>query len=62
MPKKFAQTSKIPDTKGCLKCCIERNSFNGYKYLCGAMNNGIFLMQWYDPLNKFMLLKVRIII
>lgn len=25
--------------------------------MCGAMPAGIFLMQWYDPLNKFMLLK-----
>ena len=34
-----------------------RNPYNGYKYLCGATPGGVFLMQWYDPLNKFMLLK-----
>ncbi|XP_054281916.1 mitogen-activated protein kinase kinase kinase kinase 5-like isoform X7 [Macrosteles quadrilineatus] len=57
VPRKFALTTKVPDTKGCTKCCVGRNPYNGYKYLCGAMFNGIFLMQWYDPLNKFMLLK-----
>lgn len=58
VPRKFALTTKVPDTKGCTKCCVGRNPYNGYKYLCGAMPTGIFLMQWYDPLNKFMLLKV----
>ncbi|KAL6439739.1 hypothetical protein ACFW04_004058 [Cataglyphis niger] len=57
VPRKFALTTKVPDTKGCTKCCVGRNPYNGYKYLCGAMPAGIFLMQWYDPLNKFMLLK-----
>ncbi|XP_076163190.1 MAP4K3-like protein hppy isoform X3 [Ptiloglossa arizonensis] len=57
VPRKFALTTKVPDTKGCTKCCVGRNPYNGYKYLCGAMPMGIFLMQWYDPLNKFMLLK-----
>ncbi|XP_020283370.1 mitogen-activated protein kinase kinase kinase kinase 5 isoform X2 [Pseudomyrmex gracilis] len=57
VPRKFALTTKVPDTKGCTKCCVARNPYNGYKYLCGAMPAGIFLMQWYDPLNKFMLLK-----
>ncbi|XP_050438819.1 mitogen-activated protein kinase kinase kinase kinase 5 isoform X1 [Adelges cooleyi] len=57
MPRRFAFTTKVPDTKGCIKCCVGRNPYNGYKYLCGAMSSGIFLMQWYDPLNKFMLLK-----
>lgn len=57
VPRKFALTTKVPDTKGCTKCCVSRNPYNGYKYLCGAMPSGIFLMQWYDPLNKFMLLK-----
>ncbi|CAD7089312.1 unnamed protein product [Hermetia illucens] len=57
VPRKFALTTKVPDTKGCTQCCVTRNPYNGYKYLCGALPTGIFLMQWYDPLNKFMLLK-----
>ncbi|XP_055594014.1 mitogen-activated protein kinase kinase kinase kinase 3 isoform X2 [Uranotaenia lowii] len=57
VPRKFALTTKVPDTKGCTQCCVTRNPYNGYKYLCGSMQSGIFLMQWYDPLNKFMLLK-----
>lgn len=57
--RRFSTTSKVPDTKGCIKCCVGRNPYNGYKYLCGATLNGLFLMQWYNPLNKFMLLKVR---
>jgi len=57
LPKKFAMTSKVNNTRGCTKCCVGRNPYNGYKYLCGATSTGVFLMQWYDPLNKFMLLK-----
>lgn len=57
VPKKYSMTSKVPETKGCTKCCVGRNPYNGYKYLCGALPGGVFLMQWYDPLNKFMLLK-----
>ncbi|XP_053684534.1 mitogen-activated protein kinase kinase kinase kinase 3 isoform X1 [Sabethes cyaneus] len=57
VPRKFALTTKVPDTKGCTQCCVTRNPYNGYKYLCGSLQSGIFLMQWYDPLNKFMLLK-----
>lgn len=57
VPRKFALTTKVPDTKGCTRCCVGRNPYNGYKYLCGATPQGVFLMQWYDPLNKFMLLK-----
>ena len=58
VPWKLSATSKIADTRGCLRCCVGRNPYNGYKYLCGVTPNGIFLMQWYNPLNKFMLLKV----
>jgi len=57
VPKKYSMTTKVPETKGCTKCAVGRNPYNGYKYLCGALPGGVFLMQWYDPLNKFMLLK-----
>ncbi|KAK3092686.1 hypothetical protein FSP39_005890 [Pinctada imbricata] len=57
VPRKFNPTTKVPDTKGCTRCCVGRNPYNGYKYLCGALPHGIILMQWYEPLNKFMLLK-----
>jgi hypothetical protein len=57
VPRKFVMTTKVSETRGCQRCCVGRNQYNGYKYLCGILPNGIFLMQWYDPLNKFMLLK-----
>ncbi|KAF0308494.1 Mitogen-activated protein kinase kinase kinase kinase 5 [Amphibalanus amphitrite] len=57
VPRKFAMTTKVPDTKGCERCCVARNPYNGYNYLCGALPAGLFIMQWYDPLNKFLLLK-----
>lgn len=57
VPRKYSLTTKVPDTKGCMRCCVGRSPYNGYKYLCGAMPNSVFLMQWYDPLNKFLLLK-----
>ncbi|KAK7105083.1 mitogen-activated protein kinase kinase kinase kinase 5-like isoform X3 [Littorina saxatilis] len=57
VPRRLQPTSKVPDTRGCTRCCVGRNPYNGYRYLCGAVPSGIFLMQWYEPLNKFMLLK-----
>ncbi|XP_042226307.1 mitogen-activated protein kinase kinase kinase kinase 3-like isoform X12 [Homarus americanus] len=57
LPRKYTITTKVPDTKSTLRCCVGRNPYNGYKYLCGATNSSLYLMQWYDPLNKFMLLK-----
>jgi len=57
--RKFVMTTKVPETRGCARCCVGRNPYNGYKYLCGVLPTGLFLMQWYEPLNKFMLLKVR---
>ena len=62
VPKRYAPTAKVPNTRGCYKCCYGRNAYNGFKYLCGALPNSIILMQWYDPLNKYMLLKVRLLL
>ena len=56
--RRFAITSKVSGTKGCLKsCCVVRNAYNGFEYLAGISANGGFLMQWYDPLQKYMFLK-----
>lgn len=57
LPRRFALSTRVPDTRGCIRCTVTRNPYNGYKYLCGVNPAGLFLMQWYDPLKKFMLLK-----
>lgn len=43
-----------------MRCCVGRNQFNGFIYLAGILANDVFLMQYYEPLRKFMHLKVRI--
>ena len=45
---------KINNTRGCLRCCVGRNQYNGFIYLAGMSTDEIFLMQYYDPLKKFM--------
>lgn len=62
VPRRLSPSQRVPETRNCLRACVGKNPYNGYRYLCAATPNGIFLMQWYDPLNKFMLLKVLLFV
>ncbi|XP_012580601.1 PREDICTED: mitogen-activated protein kinase kinase kinase kinase 2 [Condylura cristata] len=57
IPRRFALSAKIPDTKGCLQCRVVRNPYTGGTFLLAALPASLLLLQWYEPLQKFLLLK-----
>ncbi|XP_018411491.1 PREDICTED: mitogen-activated protein kinase kinase kinase kinase 1 [Nanorana parkeri] len=57
LPRKKSASTKVPDTKGCKSCTVAHDGARDSWFLCVAMETSVHLLEWYQPLEKFMLMK-----
>lgn len=55
--KGVAYTTKIPGTSNAQKCCVVHNPYNNQMYLYVGRKDAVLLLQWYEPLQKFMIVR-----
>eukprot|EP00794_Sanderia_malayensis_P017320 gene17320-19053_t len=56
-PRELPYTSKVAGTLGVKKCCVVHNPYNNQIYMCAALVSSVLLLQWYEPMQKFMMVK-----
>uniref|UniRef100_A0A8C2MPA0 non-specific serine/threonine protein kinase n=1 Tax=Cricetulus griseus TaxID=10029 RepID=A0A8C2MPA0_CRIGR len=57
LARKNMVSTKVQDTKGCRACCVAESAGSGGPFLCGALETSVVLLQWYQPMNKFLLVR-----
>ena len=59
VPKRYRDTphTKVPRTKGCMKVCVKKNPYSGFRWLACALPDEVLIMEWFEPMQKFMELR-----
>lgn len=56
-PRVLLATVRQPETKDCFQCCIQKSVVNRHTFMACAIPGSVLLFQWYEPLQKFVLMK-----